>query len=159
MMEHAMTAKTGCRLTALLFLLVFSACTSFNMEKPRVFVEDIQPIGGGLLSQRFLIVLRLQNPNDRDLHVSGLDFNLDLNDTRFASGVSNQRVTIPRLGSETVLVEASTSTFDLLVQAFRLSDRPRLDYDLYGRVHIEDSFGGTVPFEDGGEITLNRPTS
>ena len=99
-----MTAKTGCRLTALLFLLVFSACTSFNMEKPRVFVEDIQPIGGGLLSQRFLIVLRLQNPNDRDLHVSGLDFNLDLNDTRFASGVSNQRVTIPRLGSETVLV-------------------------------------------------------
>ena len=154
-----MTAKIGSRLTALFFLIVLTACTSFNMEKPRVFVEDIQPIGGGLLSQRFLIVLRLQNPHDRDIHVRGLDFNLDLNGTRFASGVSNQRVTIPRLASETVLVEASTSTFDLLVQAFRLSERPRLDYDLYGRVHMEDTFGGSVPFDDDGEITLNRPTS
>ena len=154
-----MSAKLGSRLTAIFFLVVLTACTSIGMERPRVFVEDIKPIGGGLLSQRFLVVLRLQNPNDQDLHVRGLDFTLDLNGSRFAAGVSNQRVTIPRLASETILVEASTSTFDLLVQAFRLSERPRLDYNLYGKILLEGGFGGSVAFEDGGEITLNRPTS
>ena len=154
-----MTAKTGSRLTVLFLLFAVTACASIGMERPRVFVEDIQPMGGGLLSQRFLITLRLQNPNDRDLNVRGLDFQLDLNDTRFASGVSNQRVAIPGLGSATVQVEASTSTIDLLVQAFRLSERPRLDYNLYGKVHIEDIFGGAVSFEDGGEITLDKPIS
>ena len=153
-----MSAKLGRRLTVLFFVVVMTACTGFGVEKPRVFVEDIKPIGGGLLSQRFLVVLRLQNPNDQDLHVRGLDFTLDLNGSRFVAGVSNQRVTIPRLASETILVEASTSTFDLLVQAFRLSERPRLDYNLYGKILLEGSFGGSVSFEDGGEITLNRPT-
>jgi LEA14-like dessication related protein len=153
-----MSAKLGRRLTVLFFLIVVTACAGVGVEKPRVFVEDIKPIGGGLLSQQYLLVLRLQNPNDQDLHISGLDFTLDLNGSRFATGVSNQRVTIPRLASETITVEASTSTIDLLVQAFKLNERPRLEYNLYGKVLLESGLGGSVAFENGGEITLNRST-
>ncbi|MCP4328045.1 MAG: water stress/hypersensitive response domain-containing protein [Alphaproteobacteria bacterium] len=147
------------RSVAIAALVVVGACSTIGVERPRVFVEDIRPIGGGALSQRFELVLRLQNPNDSDLHVRGMSFDLDLNGGRFASGVSNQRVTIPRLGSATMTVDASTSTFDLLAQVFRLSNNPTLDYNLHGKVLVDGTLSGSVPFEDGGEITLTRPTS
>jgi len=143
------------------FGLVFAlvACSTFTMERPRVFIEDIQPVGGSILSQRFNILLRLQNPNDRDLHVRGLNFDLELNGAPFASGVSNQQLVIPRLGSGTMMVEASSSTLDLIQQIFRLTDRPTFDYSLEGRVLVDDTLMGSVPFEDGGRITLDRPIS
>jgi LEA14-like dessication related protein len=147
------------RVTVLLIAAAVAACSTFTMERPRVFIEDIQPIGGGLLSQRFNVLLRLQNPNDHSLYVRGLNFDLDLNGAPFASGVSNEYLMIPRLGSGTMLVEVSTSTLDLIVQAFRLSKRPTFDYTLHGEVLTDDSLTGSLPFENGGQISFSRPVS
>jgi LEA14-like dessication related protein len=54
--------------------------------------------------------LRIQNPNDTDLDVTGLKFDLDINDKFFGSGISDQRLTIGRLSSGVIRVEAVTTS-------------------------------------------------
>ena len=69
---------------------------------------DLHPLKGGKFEQRFRIELRVQNPNDFELEIDGLDFELDLNGTRLTRGLSDEAVTIPRLGDAIVAVSADT---------------------------------------------------
>ncbi|MCA9422181.1 MAG: LEA type 2 family protein, partial [Nitrospira sp.] len=43
-----------------------------------------------MFEQRLQVDLRVRNPNDFDLEVTGLDFTLHLNDQRLARGLTNK---------------------------------------------------------------------
>jgi hypothetical protein len=64
------------------------------MERPRINIANIVPREIKLFEQVFDLELRIQNPNDTPLAVNGLAFELELNDKRFATGVSNQSLVI-----------------------------------------------------------------
>ena len=52
--------------------------------------------------------LRIQNPNDKELSINGLRFDIEINDKDFGNGMSGQQVTVPRFSSEVVSVEVIT---------------------------------------------------
>lgn len=143
----------GLAVTAL--LVVLTGCAALDeTEPPRVTLSDIRMLEGGLFEQRFQVDLRIRNPNDFDLAIDGLTFALELNGSDFADGVSDQRVTVPRLGEAVVAVTASTTVLHMVQQALRLGERADLEYRLSGDVFLAGLARRTVPYERSGRLQL-----
>jgi len=132
------------------FLLVTTAgCTSWFMkgEPAEVLVVNVTPLEVTALEQRLQVDLRIRNPNDFDLFVTGIDFTLNLNGKRLARGLSNKDFTVPRLSDAVVLVQTSTSTFDVVGQFLNLSRSQDLSYNITGLLHLKD---GRLAFDNSG---------
>ncbi len=107
------------------------------------------PLESTIFEQHLRVDLRVRNPNDFDLKVTGLDFTLDLNGQRLARGLTSQTLTIPRLGDAMMAVETSTSTLDVVRQLLNLGQRQDLSYQLKGVLHLQ---GSRLPFEHEGVL-------
>lgn len=142
-------------LIMLCILAVVSACTEIQTaEPPQVHLTDIQMLDGGILEQRFQVDLRVGNPNNFDLPLDGLTFDLELNDRSFAQGFSNEAVTIPRLGEAMVRVIATTTLFDVVQQVLVLGQRDDLSYRIEGQVYLQGITSRAVPYEQSGRMRL-----
>ena len=137
------------------FSLVGCAGLYGSMERPHINIANVMPREIKLFEQVFDLELRIQNPNDSALAINGLAFELDINDKRFATGVSNQTVTIDRLSSDTVRVEAITTLWGFLMQIAEMqrTGMPRVTYHLKGGLYV-GSPSIKLPFDDRGEIKI-----
>ncbi|WP_373974972.1 LEA type 2 family protein [Chitinibacter sp. SCUT-21] len=142
------------RCLALFMLLVLAGCSSIpaNFEKPQVNLASISIAKLGLLEQQFVLNLRVTNPNDFDIPINGLNVNVDLNNREFAQGVSNEKVTLPRLGEKIVKLNVTTNLGNVFKQlgALQSSDL-KLAYKIRGKVYAPLIPGG-LPFERTGEL-------
>ena len=143
---------------ALAVLVLFAgACTSLSsLEPPEVRVTGIRSVAGseGSLEQRFEVELNVLNPNNKEIVVDGVDFELDLNSRRLARGVSSQRFTLPALGEAQTTIVVATSITDVLRHLYELGrEQPdRLDYRVRGKLHLGSGFVRTIPFDRSGTI-------
>jgi LEA14-like dessication related protein len=117
------------------------------VEPPEVYLSDIAPVEIGLFEQRLRVELRILNPNDFALEVTGLDFQLDVNGIQLARGLSNEEITVPRLGESVVSVMTSTTVLDIVRQIDNLSQQQEMSYEIRGRLHLGNAAVGSVPFE------------
>jgi len=142
-------------LIALIFLMLGCAGLYQSMERPRINIANVMPREIKLFEQVFDLELRIQNPNDTPLEVNGLAFDLDLNDKRFATGVSNQSLVIDRLSSGVIHVEAITTLVGFLRQVaeYQQTQNPRLTYRIKGSIY-SGSAGTKLHFDDSGEIKI-----
>src|SRR5262249_31169959 len=126
-------------------------------ETPRVNIVNMTPKDMAIFEQRFDVQLRIQNPNDMDIGVKGLRFDIELNDREFANGMSGQRITVPRFGSETVDVDVITTLGSFLrqVQDLSASAGRKVRYRLKGTAFVEAPSEFKAPFDEKGEIDLN----
>ena len=130
------------------------SCTSLTAlpsqpEAPEVQLVNIIPMDTTMFEQRLQVDLRVRNPNDFDLQVTGLDFTLQLNEQRLARGLMNKASTIPRLGNSVLSVETTTSTFDVMRQILNLSQRQDVTYQVKGVLYLD---GTRLPFDSEGVI-------
>ncbi len=141
---------------AMLGLTALGGCAGLQlgMKKPEVTVANIRLLDGNLLEQRFLLTLRVMNPNTSEIAIEGLTFKVDLNGQPFAKGVGNQPVVIPRLGEAMVDVTATTGLGGLLRQFKAFKGREKVDYRISGRL-VTGSFGG-IDFDQTGEVELPK---
>ena len=142
-------------LIALIFLMLGCAGLYQSMERPRINIANVMPREIKLFEQVFDLELRIQNPNDTPLEVNGLAFDLELNDKRFATGVSNQSLVIDRLSSGVIHVEAITTLVGFLRQVaeYQQTQNPRLTYRIKGSIY-SGSAGTKLRFDDSGEIKI-----
>ncbi len=133
-----------------------SGCASlfWTGEEPHVDIVNIIPKEMRLMEQTFLMELRIQNPSERVLNITGLVFDLDINGQPFARGVSNQSLKVERLSTEIVQIEAYTGLTSILKQlsaTSRGSYESGFKYRLKGSLHAgSPSF--RIPFDKTGEI-------
>ena len=141
---------------AMLGLTALGGCAGLQlgMKKPEVTVANIRLLDGNLLEQRFLLTLRVMNPNTSEIAIEGLTFKVDLNGQPFAKGVGNQPVVVPRLGEAMVDVTATTGLGGLLRQFKAFKGREKVDYRISGRL-VTGSFGG-IDFDQTGEVELPK---
>lgn len=118
-----------------------------EVEPPEVYLSDIAAVEIGLFEQRLQVDIRIVNPNDFNLEVTGLDFQLDVNGVRLARGLSNEEITVPRLGESVVSVRASTTLIDIVRQIANLGEQQEMAYEITGRLHLGNASVGSVPFE------------
>ena len=143
-------------MSRLRFAVVFFGLVSFlgcagtlhsGVEPPEVYLSDIAPVEIGLFEQRLRVELRILNPNDFAREVTGLDFQLDVNGIQLARGLSNEEITVPRLGESIVSVMTSTTVLDIVRQIENLSQQQEMSYEIRGRLYLGNTAVGSVPFE------------
>jgi LEA14-like dessication related protein len=118
-------------------------------EPPEVLLVNILPLDTTMFEQRLQVDLRIRNPNDFDLEITGLDFTLHLNEQQLARGLTNKSATIPRLGDSIISVETTTSTLDVLRQLLNFRQHQTMVYQVTGVVHVQ---GARLPFERKGTL-------
>lgn len=138
-------------LAGLLTLLIVSGCASWMTkgQPPEVLITNVTPLEATAFEQRLQVDLRIRNPNDFDLAVTGIDFRLDLNGNRLARGLGNKELVVPRLSDAVTSVETSTSTLQVVRQLLSFSGDQALTYHLTGVVHTKE---GRLPFDNSGVL-------
>ncbi len=159
-MTPMMTASTSRQILAwlatLMIMLALAGCeTMATRDALRVSVVGVDPLQGEGLELRFVVKLRVQNPNDASVDFDGVALDLELNGKNLASGVSDQKGTVPRYGETVISVPVSVSAFAAVRQAMGLSDvaaRGELPYVVRGK--LAGGTFGSVRFSDSGTLKL-----
>lgn len=143
----------------LLLALNLGACASLGLRDPlRIDLAGLEPLPGQGLELRFAIKLRVQNPNDSAVDFDGVALELEVNGQPLASGVSDQRGSVPRFGETLISVPVSISAFSAMRQAWGAADqRPGqgLPYVLRGK--LAGGLFGTRRFSDSGTLDWPEP--
>lgn len=160
-----MTAKGIFRLTGLglvlLAALALTGCSAVQVmqDPPRVNLVSVFVDQATVLEQRYRLTVRLQNHTPADISISGMSFDLFINNKLFASGVSDHSIALKGFGEGTLEVMASSTAFALYRQLMVLAkgDREKLSYRLAGKLGL----GGlaSVPYEKNGELALKPDSS
>ncbi len=135
-------------------LLLLSACTGIpnNFEKPQVTMAGLEIAELGVIEQRFIVSLRVSNPNNFSIPIDGLAMKLDINGQPFATGVSNQAMTLPRLGEMVVKVNVTTNLFSVWKQIKTITSKNQpIAYGLTGKLSLPLIPGG-IGFDRKGEL-------
>lgn len=142
---------------AVLFAISLASCAWVpgRVESPSVHIADINLRNATLFEQQYVLSLRVQNPNDFDLPIEGLSYEIELNDKPFAKGASSRAVNVPRFGSALLEVEGISTITDLLRQYRQLTkgELTGLRYRLKGKLTLQGS-AAKIPFDYQGEIGL-----
>ena len=133
---------------------VVTACASLPDRDPvQVQVAGIEPLPGEGMEMRMLVKLRVQNPNNDPVDYDGIYLKLEVQDRAFATGVSDERGTVPRYGEALVSVPMTVSTLRMMSNIFGMLDGKPVDkvrYKLYGKL---DGPGlGSTRFELQGDF-------
>ena len=137
------------------------ACAVLEQRDPvQVTVADIDSLPGEDLEVRMLVKLRVQNPNDAPVEYDGIYLKLEVLGSTFATGVSNERGTIPRFSETIISVPMTVSTLRVVARTlgFFAAGTPveKVNYKLDGKLD-GPSFGSTR-FSLNGEVGLPGAT-
>ncbi len=138
--------------------LLLTGCAGVvkQIETPRISVANLHLVEATVFEQNYRIQLRIQNPNTFEIPVKGLQYNIELNDQHFASGVSNHSAVIPALDSAVIEVEA-TSTLLSFFRQFNNLQQGKLEtisYRLNGKIHLRGL--RSQSFDYRGKMLLNN---
>ena len=139
-------------------LVVLKGCAGFGkrLEPPRISLAQIQVQQVTLFETVFKIALRVYNTNDVPLTVRGTDCQLKLQGKDFATGVSNERTTVPAFGTGIIPMMVYSSVLDVVKGLLTMPKDEKLEYTLTGRVHLEGGalMPASVAFKSEGRLTL-----
>jgi LEA14-like dessication related protein len=135
---------------------VLAGCASVRLKQPEVSLSGVDIKEFGLFEQRLGLALRVVNPNDNDLAIDGVEFEVEVNGQGFAKGVSNKATTVPRLGEATLDLTAVTTLGGLLKQLGELAKggRDAVEYRIRGRLHANG--WRDIPFDSRRELKIPR---
>lgn len=125
----------------------------------RINVVGLEPLPGQGMEMRFVVKLLVQNPNDSAIDFDGLTLELDLDGKPFATGVSDQRGSVPRFGEARVDIPVSVSAVAVVRQALGVIEGGTGDsvpYTLRGR--LAGGVLGGIRFADQGVLRLPAPS-
>jgi LEA14-like dessication related protein len=142
---------------AILFaVLLLGGCAGMGLQTPSVTLAGVEVIEAGLFEQRLAIKLRVLNPNNVEIPIKGLSFEVELNGEPFAKGVSDRAITVPRLGEAVLDVTAVTGFAGLLrqIQGLSRGNIDALSYHIKGRLMTGSSYG--LNFDEQGRLEMPK---
>src|SRR6188768_3971088 len=100
-------------------VLCLAACNALGpkIEVPQVTLVRVAMTSADIFNQQFMVRMHVENPNDRELPVRGIDYKLFLEGDSFAEGVSDKPFVVPALGE---------TEFDMIVRTNFVSGIGRL---------------------------------
>ncbi len=149
-------------LFALLFTL--SACNGLNTKPvsyPTVNLSGLQLLSSGYSQQNYEVQLTIDNPNPFPLPLTKLDYELILNNTPFAKGVSEEAITIPANAKETIALQVTSNFASLYEQALSIGSslfgsnatKREFNYGLKGNLFFSEWLP-QAPYDYSGTINL-----
>ena len=139
------------------FLLTACASTGNLVESPSVRLSNVQTGHMSFDSQNFLLGFEISNPNGFPLPVKAVQYNVRINDQRFASGETQGAFTVPADGASSFTISVE---LDILQQTSRLASLLRVGsqgevpYELEGSLAVNIPFTKPVKFSNKGTVSL-----
>ncbi|MEN8168230.1 MAG: LEA type 2 family protein [Pseudomonadota bacterium] len=150
------------RILLLVIFISLSGCAGLGYREGdvKVTIASLQPLESTLMEQRYLARFRLQNRSNDLLSVEGMSFDVELNGQAFASGVSNQSVSVGAFDEAVIEARLTSTLFGIIrqLQALEGSEAKGFRYRLSGRLYLEGALFN-VPFKESGEIDLRAPAA
>ena len=89
------------RIFALVWLITLAGCASLvpPLDPPKVTVENIRSLPVEGTGPRFLLTVRIVNPNEQSLDIAGISYAIELMDRELVTGVANDIPVIEGLAS------------------------------------------------------------
>jgi len=137
---------------------LLGGCASLTggLQPPVVTVAGLQPLPSEGLAPRFNIVLDIQNRNSESLSIQGIDFDLEVDGRRFASGVSAMNITLQPLAQTTAEVPVTVNGLSVALQVLEWLQTPpdKLRYGISGHLHLNQGLRRRLAFSRDGEVSL-----
>jgi len=142
---------------ALLAASMLAGCSVLGpkLEAPRLSIVSVSMTSADIFNQQFLVRMHVQNPNDRELPVKGIDYELFLEGDSFAEGVSNHAFVVPALGETEFDMTVRTNFVSGLGRLLsRMNGRDQVRYVVEGKVFADLGLVKKIPFQESGTVSL-----
>jgi LEA14-like dessication related protein len=117
---------------------------------------NISMTSADMFSQEFTMHMHVQNPNDRELPVKGIDYQLFLGGDSFAEGVTNRAFVVPALGETEFDLPVRTNFVSSLGRLLsRMNGQNKVSYLIEGEVFLDSGMFRKIPFRHGGDVDLD----
>jgi LEA14-like dessication related protein len=139
------------RILIILACLGLSACSLFvpKLEKPTLSVVRVQMLKSDLWHQEFKVRIRVQNPNDRELPVKGIVYELDVEGQELAHGMSGDSFVVPALGEAEFDMSVSANMANMLIKLLNKGGS-QVEYRIYGKISLSAGLLRSIAFDDHG---------
>ena len=141
-------------LAATVAVALLSGCAMARLEPPRLQVLEVGLLSGDLLKQQLRVKMRVHNPNDVELPVRGITYELQLSGETFANGESSRDFVVPALGAAEFDLDVTANAAAAVLRL--LGDRARGNptYRILGKVRLARGMIKTIPFDHSGTVNL-----
>jgi LEA14-like dessication related protein len=145
------------RVAAMLAGITLAGCSTLpsQLQTPEVSFVSLRAVDATVFEQRLEVRMKVENPNDVELPVNGLDVDVELAGEPFAHGVSAREFVVPARGEAEfdMLVTANAAAALLKIAG---SDRKTdaIDYRLKGKLSTRLGLLRTIPFEESGSVPI-----
>ena len=134
-------------LFTLLGLSMLSGCAALEpeLDPPKISIENFRSLPGQSGAPRFEVDLRIQNPNQQQLDIAGIAYDIALQDVELISGVTNEVPLIEGYTEAVVTLESGLNTIQLVRFLARLGTGAQTIDQLEYRVSVKVDFRGFMP--------------
>ena len=150
------------RLCTILLAACLAGCAGIGTKlvTPHVSFVGLKPLEANLFEQRLEVRLRVQNPNDLQLPVKGLNVDVELAGEPFAHGISAREFTVPANGEAEfdMIVTANAATALIRILGSDRKTREEIPYRLTGKLSTRLGLIHSIPFEETGTLPIGSLT-
>ena len=132
-------------------------CASFapHLKAPDLRVVGLTYLGGDNRHQQLRLRIQVTNPNNQQIAVHAIDYQVSLAGSHFADGSSAEPFTVPALGQSEFNLNVNADVAALVsVVGAHLNDST-LDYELTGTLHLAEGMLRNIPFKNHGKLPLH----
>jgi LEA14-like dessication related protein len=138
-----------------------SGCASIpsNLVAPEVNLIGIQMLSTDMFAQKFKVRVKVTNPNDLEVPVRGLDYQIFLMGDSFAEGNTSDRFVLPAKGEAEFDMTVTTnfvSSLGRLISRVGGGKLENLDYEIAGEVLLDKGMVRKIPFNHRGKVDVAR---
>jgi LEA14-like dessication related protein len=142
------------RAAALVTLLCLPAgCAYTHLEQPTLSVVNVELLKGDLFQQQLRVRMHVVNPNDRDLPVRSISYEVELAGTAFAHGESVTDFVVPAKGETEFDVNVTANAAGALLRLVG-GGKGDPEYRIFGKVRLSSGLVRGIPFDHKGVLKL-----
>jgi LEA14-like dessication related protein len=144
-------------LSILVLALAVSSCSALrpDLEAPRLALVSVAMTSADIFNQQFLVRVNVENPNDRELPITGIDYKLFLEGDSFAKGMLNRPFVVPANGATDFDMTVRTNFVSGIGRLIsRLNGRTQVNYSVEGKLLTDIRFLKKIPFNETGSVNI-----
>ena len=141
--------------------VLLAACTTLgpDLQAPQLEVVAVQMLSTDMFAQRFKVRVKVQNPNDLELPVRGIEYTILMMGDSFAEGMSDAPFVLPALGEaefDMLVTTNFVSSFGRLLSRVGGGKLENIDYEIVGKVYVEKGMLRKIPFSHRGTVDFSK---
>ena len=152
--------RLSLRVLLLALLATLTACMSGpKLQTPQLSLLGIQIMAADMFAQQFKVRVKVENPNDLEVAVKGIEYEIFLMGDNFAEGTTDQSFVLPAKGEAEFDMTVKTnfvSSLGRLVSRMGGGKLEDVQYTITGKLLLEKGMMRTIPFSRSGTVDFTR---